>query len=711
MTTATRDRSGRIGGRTLYPDYPDFDLVPMDLELPPCTDVSSRSALAGSDVRIDARLWFGQFSEHGVLERQKVQHYRDKGAITKMHGRIRETLTDAGIREVGSFDWFSYGMDTPTLGSDALTSTYIPLLPGPATRQQYWADYFATSAKSFEAYHHDPVAHRAVELTREFTLGKGVEANAKTDVGREAWETFWKTNSMDDRLHEIVGDLSVFGELFIRYFPKADTLVVRSLDPATIYEIVTDQEDHETVFFYHQQFQTRTELYAPPAGARGAPTGPTPRAVTKFVIRQIPAQEIDHVRINARSAEVRGRPDLFPALGYLKRLRDLMTAQVIKEDMIARYGYDLSVDGNAADVNALMGQMFPGGKPPPPGSVFAHTKAAELTGLQFNQGADTSLQYTIDTLFNLIALGIGVPKEYLGVQGHGTRATALVATEPGVKRFEDRQSVVERLLHRMADRVFDRAGLTGEDREIEFTFPGITTEDRSAMLKDLAFAESMGWVSKKSAAQTAAKELGDTTFDFEKEQDEIAKEFQDAREGVPDNDPETGMPKPDAERPQGDGKIRRPMIATQYRQEPKLDPTKPPGDAEDQPPGLLVPGSGVPVDAAGKPVAPGANGNGGPPSAGGIPGTENPANPAGAKAIRQDGKVKESAPDVIDIVEAAVTAGVREGKAPRRRPDDPDFQQRAAEFHEGTADNAKDLQDAVRPNGKRSPDTPGGEES
>jgi hypothetical protein len=627
--------------------------------------------------QVDAKIWLGRF-EYGRLREYEIRQYHSQQGLRKLRESVRAQLPKRAPKRLreGGRDWFAY--DEIGLPQTGLLGQFLPLIPGPATRQQYWSDYFATSAKAFEAYHHDPIARRAMDLQTEFILGRGIEARVKGDAGQEAWEAFWKANNMDARLEEMVRDLALFGELIIRYFDSfgPEQLVVRSLDPATIYEIVTDQEDRETVFFYHQQYQTRTELYSPPGGNL-APQGATPKSNSRFVIRQIPAEEIDHIRVNAVSSEVRGRPDLFPALGHLKRLRDLITSRIVKADMEARMVYKLVVEGTPADIQNLRRQLFPNGKPPNPGTVLGVNKQVDLEGMNFTTG-DGTVQHDYEALLNLIAVGVGLPKEYLGITGQGTRATALVATEPGAKRFESRQKVVERILHRMADRVFDRAGLTGEDREIEFIFPAIATEDRSSKLKDLAFAESNNWLSKETTASTAAKELDFSTFDFEEEQRKIADEWADADDTSDDGAPASG-----------DGKIRRPMISSQYRQAPKLNPTRAQGSIEDDPPGLAVPTDGSDPAAAGEAA-----------TRAGMPADENPLSQAGAANIRtENGQARESDRISVDaaarMVREAAQAVARAARPPRRRPDDPDFQRAAKAYRTASAESLDELRRAV----------------
>lgn len=683
-----------------------------EADLPPCPDKPP----AGS-WEMRGRLWEGSFNRDGRLVGSRTRSYPSRAAVEGQVKVIRESglpgygqMRKVRLRE-GEMDWWGYGLDNnPSPWGGGLTTPYIPMLPGPATRQLYWRDYFAMSAKAFEASNHNPLAKRATELHTEFVIGRGVECKAKTDTGQKCWDAFWRRNNMDERLEELTGDIYVYGELFLRFFPAKGNpreLDVRSLDPAGIYEIVSDQEDWESVYFYHQQEQERAQLFAPPGGDI-APQGPTDaNAVTRYVVRQIPAEEVDHFRVNARSGEARGRSDLFSALGFLKRLQDLLTSKVVRTDMEARMVFDLMVKGNAGDVTAIREALFPGGKPPEPGTVVAHNENAELQGLAFDRtgaGEDT----TVDEIVEMVANGVGVSRQYIWTAGKSSgaaRAGALVATEPSQKRFERRQRLMQRILRRMADRVFGAAGLSGEDAEMEFIFPSIAVEERSAALKDIAFAESMGWISKKTGATMSARQLDIETFDFEDEQEAIAEEFEhteddegDGDEGKPPtfdaegNVTDPGEPATKPTPKQGDGVVRRPMVNSAYRQEPKLDPTKSAGPQEDQPPGLLV-GAGIegaPPPGMSTAAAPGRAG---------VPGNENPATQAGKAKIRQDsggGAKLQEAWVPAETHERMVAMALREaalagGRVPRRRPDDPEFREAAEAYRDGSRRNLRDL--------------------
>ncbi len=360
------------------------------------------------------------------------------------------------------------------------------------------------------------------------------------------------------------------------------------------------------VFTHNTQYQIYT-----------APSVP----YTRYVIEQIPAEQIIHVKVNCTSGEKRGRSDLFSILGWLKRTKDYYTAEVQRAQAAASFMWDDTVKGNLNDVMAHL--AFIGSHPPQPGDVFVHNESV-VREFTVSKTPTRSLGDTGHSLIALCGVGAGVPKEYLSVSAAGARATALVATEPAAKRFEDRQYTVEFLLTQLAHKVFRAAGLPRFVRDrgavqdrwaVEFTFPSIATEDRSAKLNDLNVSEANAWVSHETASGIAAKELGITTYDYENEMDKIQEEV-----GV---DPRTVI----------SGKI--PMIRKLETTSGIVAPAPPRGAPQAMP--------GPDGRPAVPPAGNGAGALGGPTRMTTAQRTENnPLAPEGAAALRKDLSQKEA---------------------------------------------------------------------
>ena len=197
---------------------------------------------------------------------------------------------------------------------------FLPMMMGPFYRQLYQFDYLDMQRKAWYAWNHDPVAHQIINLTLYFVLGSGVQFDCTDAQLQNDFKAWWDSQNMNKRLNDACKELSIYGEIMWRKTidPFTGQLRIRLIDPSTIWEVVTAPTDIETVFFYHQQYATQYQIMS-----KNIP-------VSEYIINQIPAHEVLHVKVNAVSNEKRGRSDLFPIFGLLKQLRDYMKARVVR---------------------------------------------------------------------------------------------------------------------------------------------------------------------------------------------------------------------------------------------------------------------------------------------------------------------------------------------------------------------------------------------
>lgn len=511
-----RPRASIMGGI----DYnPDKDIL------------STTQHLTGDKMRVremDAKLV--EADERGKLT---VRHYpdlkayrtspafkkfREASARAKVgKGTVTKRLTESG------FDYGYYGDEVSSQGKTLeRVDEYLPTVGGPMAKQMPLADYLSMHAKAWEAYHHHPIAKRLVRLIEQFTLGRGFSTRAfYRDAGDDkraqaVWDRFEKANALQERIRRVENELVLYGEQFLRYTEDLHrkTLIVRQMDPSTVWEIVTAPDDIEHVYYYHTQWSTPFQLYA----KHGIQS-------VRYIIRQVLAREVDHFKINSTSSEKRGRSELFVVIGWLKRLKDFLNDRVVLNRVRALFFYDLTVQGTEDDVNRVKEAIS---TLPDVGSMFFHNDRVTLTPVQSTvRAADSAEDWR--ALMKMIGLGFGTSEQYLGLADTVTRASALVATEPDAKNFEMYQSKVEAILMRMAERVFLHAQTTGELQkgplpEVEFTFPEIGAGDRSVKLKDIALGETMGYISHRRASEMYSKEMNITTYDYASEQKDIAAE-------------------------------------------------------------------------------------------------------------------------------------------------------------------------------------------
>lgn len=419
-------------------------------------------------------------------------------------------------------------MDDASSLTGLVGQDFIPLMGGPFHKQLYIHDYMRMQALAFHAYHHDPFARRAVQIIKDFTLGRGFEVVCKKKENQPVWDAFEKVNDLYQMMEFGCVELSLYGEIMAWWLPNRMTKIayqlrpgqepnkgylprVRLIDPSMVWEIVTYPEDITRVLYYQIVSPTQYQMYTGSDKGQSVPS-------TKFIFKQVPAEEIMHFKINTVSNEKRGRSDLYPIFGELKRLRDSLNYSVIALQKSAAWGIDTTVEGSDADLQAYAEEQERLGTIAPAGSEFVHTAKIKREYLSNSAAGKGGTSQTFDWILSTIAAGLGIPINYFGthLSGGQTRASAIVATEPVAKLFEMRQEKFKRIIQQMSARLWEDMGMT--PCEVDVIFPEIITQDRSAKLKDLSTAVTMGWISNQTAGEIAAKELEVAEYDFKKEQ-------------------------------------------------------------------------------------------------------------------------------------------------------------------------------------------------
>lgn len=448
--------------------------------------------------------------------------------------RLYESNKKRSMRFLEGVDWF--GTDMTSYSTD-VGQDYTPLLGGPFSKQLYLTDYLQMHSQCFFAMNHDPIIKTYLDILCDFVLGRGYRADTKTKAGRVLWRAFEEVNDLQQLMRHFLREEAGYGEQMVWWLPDNATAFryhvppeqaaakgllprIRLIDPSTCWEIVTFPEDIKSVLYYQLLFPTQYQIYTGSDGGKPVPT-------SKFVFQQVPANQVDHYKLNCAYNEKRGRSDIFPVLGYAKRLRDSVNYSIVGMQKTTAWSIDTEIDGNQADIDSYVNAQNELGSIPPAGSEFVHSTKVKRNYLS-NQGSATGAQsQSFDWCFAMICSGLGVPQSYFATHVNGggaTKANALVATEPVAKKFQMRQRHLESVLQNMAKRLFKMFGI--ED-ELEVTFPEIIVQDRDAKLKSLALAESMKWISHERAAIIAAKELQIDKYEWQTEEQEIADEQKD----------------------------------------------------------------------------------------------------------------------------------------------------------------------------------------
>lgn len=495
---------------------------------------------AKHDVAPDADKW--------IVEMRRIRSYAEFNKLKESTEWVTSKLLESQ-----SFDGFAYGSDQGGVGV-APNNEFIPLMGGPFNKQLYLTDYLDMQAKCFWIRHHHPLGAAIVNTTRNYVIGKGVKLLFKNPDCQKSWDDFCKRADFGNFLRTDVETLVWGGEIMTEKIKVSDNGSMRpsvdAKDPSTIWEIVTEPENIKNVMYYHQQYPTQWQLVYKPGDVS-----------SQYVINDIPADKIIHIKVNATPGEKRGRSMLFPVISWLKRYRDYLNAKVVKAQMDESWAMEIVVDGNQADVTRIANEPL-NRRVPPAGSTRVHNKDVEYKILQPSNSSTQGRDDVADKLLTVIAVGAGVSPDWIGgAQGlASTRATAFVKESPATRNIEDMQKIVEGYLLQVKDYVIgedQKAGLisdtqkkegnfsklkddfakrdlkamvkeamnimgVGEEEPIdtscEVIFPEFNTEDRTAKISDIIKGEQSRFITHARASELYAKEMNITSYDYDEEQ-------------------------------------------------------------------------------------------------------------------------------------------------------------------------------------------------
>ncbi len=485
--------------------------------------------LGNDDITIDAQIMEVATNGKYILRKYNKEglHKRlDSAPIIEVAPKRQVTLSEAFVMAKNAStlkEDISYDGGANT-SADPFNS-FTPLFMGPFYRQQYMYRMLEAKSKAFKSFTTNPIAHRLPIMLTQFTLGKGVTAEFKNPKAQEWWDKFAKYNKLGtsgsgitragSQLRVWSNMMSVDGESMFQFVEEGEMLKIKSLDTATILEVVSDPGDLEKIFYYHQQFATPYNIYS---------NNKVPG--TRYIIRQIPAQDVLHVKLNVFGNEKRGRSDLYTVLGWLKRYKDLVNANVIKAYFHACYTWDYKITGSPPEVKKFSDSNK--NKTPIPGSSYVHNEGVERTMVSPTGTAGAGADNDAMGLLNLIALGFGISPAYIMGSFANSRAATLAETEPTSKLFFERQSIWDEILHEFAERLFswlrDKKGIDVGDTTVEFSFPQINPMDKTALANLLATAKLQKWYSATRCATMMAKEMAITSYNYEDEQQSILGE-------------------------------------------------------------------------------------------------------------------------------------------------------------------------------------------
>jgi hypothetical protein len=311
-----------------------------------------------------------------------------------------------------------------------------------------WSTRVRVLTNCHAAYERNPMANAAVQYSADFIIGDGFNLNCKNTEVSDVLYAF-----IDDQLNAIreyerqaAIDLQVDGELLLRKFKgnaedgTQSQIRVVPLRPWECEYIRTKPGDFRTREAYHFQFDKNY--------------GDDPLQAGSTEQIDVVADDIIHVAINRHAYELRGRPDLFRILPWLRAYTEYLENRARQNVWRNALVWWAKVVQGTADTISQVSAAF--AKPPAPGTVVTTSDRVELTPLSGGGGAGDMEDGR--AIKNMAITGMRMA-EYMFADGENANlATATAQQLPALTRFEGYQRVlIEQLWYPLFKNVLQTA--------------------------------------------------------------------------------------------------------------------------------------------------------------------------------------------------------------------------------------------------------------
>lgn len=355
-------------------------------------------------------------------------------------------------------------------------STYNFPFDAPSVRDQNFAGVYEDPLQEWDqrtrefvlsnthaAVQRNPLGKRCVHYISSFVVGTGFNLHCQNKDVEKALQDFidHPENLIREYERTAVRDLVVDGELFLRFFSGTDKatrgqVIAVPYRPWEIKWIRTDPGFFRRIIEYHWQ------QYA-------QPNRDDPNAITEQNTENIPAAEMMHVAINKHAYELRGRPEMYPALPWLKAHRDWLENRARQNHHRGSLLWWVKLLKAAPSVVAAKIAQY--SRPITPGSVAVTTENEEWSALSNPVGANDAGEDGRQ-LKIMAQNGIGGIPEYMTGDGENANlATSKSQQLPVLTTFREFQVImIEQVWTPMFKRVIQAqidAGLLPEMVEVQ----------------------------------------------------------------------------------------------------------------------------------------------------------------------------------------------------------------------------------------------------
>jgi len=416
------------------------------------------------------------------VEDVKVESKRDD-----FIARMKETWPMVGANSAEDFGWTSL---TKTIERDLSSTTQ--------ERMQEIAFYL---------YDSNPIAHRILELTKDFVVGDGYRFKAEDENVQEVLENFWNDPDNDWNMKQDtkVLELGLWGEQCypVQVNKHNGHVKLGYLDPGLILKVKAARGNPEklTDVIYRSGRYARKERKLTIISQDNDPKS---KSFKKMM------GDCFFFGINKVAWSTRGRSDLLSLSDWIDGYDQFLFARLERAFFLNTFIWDVNCKGmNENEIIEFAKKQLP----PKPGSTRYHNENIEWNVVSPKlDSADASGEAN---LFKMQILGgAGFPNHWFGEGDKTTRATALEMGLPTLRKLKSRQNFFKNVIVNIFNFVIDQAILAGTLEEsvnrgfAVMSSPILTKNARDVALTldkfttGLQGAVDNKWISQRSAGDS-----------------------------------------------------------------------------------------------------------------------------------------------------------------------------------------------------------------
>lgn len=349
-------------------------------------------------------------------------------------------LVTAYVREANSLYHFAF--DRPYL----YANNPLALPTADPLREWEWQTRKEVISRCHLAWERNPLANAAVGLTTLFSVGEGMTVTYLNKDVEAVIEEFRQNaeNAVEQYEKQLSDSIQVDGELFIRFYQSDDgQTVITVIPPWEILWIETERGFNRRILSYHRQ---AVQTNGKPGDA-------------EYFEEDIPADEMIHVAINRLPYEMRGRPELFRILPWLKAYKDWLEGRARQNHWRGSILWDVSLkDATPQQVAAKRAQYK---QPPSPGSLLVHNDREMWQSVE-SKVAASDVSEDGRQIKLMTGVGVKLPEYMLSDGQNANLASASAQQLPALKKFVDFQDVqVNQVWTPIYKRVVENAIIAG----------------------------------------------------------------------------------------------------------------------------------------------------------------------------------------------------------------------------------------------------------